>query len=230
MYRSAIPDRLGLPETIGEADLANLNLALAALFDRLREARVQFDAEGDYGRLAACNAVGAFWQFITQFRAPYMQSLQVPILRLQDALSKLNENRVEPILQPAPSSRGGRPPSSDAYASLKGQAVATVELLHGMGLERRAARLAVAKELSKLGVRPGHGSGRVSATTLRNWRDEILSDVGRHTVAAKAYDDTLAPAERKRFSNMPNEQAKNHVLGVLTHWVKSVFPELQKPS
>jgi hypothetical protein len=230
MHPSTVFERLGLPETIEEADLANLNLALGALFDRLREARAQFEDEGDHGRLAACNALGAFWQFITHFRAPYMQSLQVPILRLQDALSKLNESRVEPILQPVRRRRGGRPPSSDTYASLKGQAVATVELLHRVGLEWRAARLAVAKELSKLGVRPERGSGLVTATTLRNWRDEILSDVGRHNAAAVTYEMALTPAEQKKFTNMPNGQARSHALRLLTHWVKSVFPELQKPS
>jgi hypothetical protein len=225
------PEKLesgALPDAIGEADLPKLNLALALLFERLREARVQFEQEGDNGRLAACNALGAFWKFVTLFRTPYMQSLQVPILRLQDALAKLEENRTEPILQPV--RRAGRPPSSDTYASLKGQAVATVELLLRKGLDQRAARLAVAKELSKLGVRPERGSGTVTANTLRNWRDEIRSDVGRHKAAAVIYDMVLAPAELAKFANMPNDQARRRALGLLTHWVKSVFPELQKPS
>ena len=82
-----------LPETIGEADLEKLNLALGFLFSQLREARAQFEQKGDNGRLGACNALGALWQFITLFRAPYAQSLQVPILRLQDALASLEQNR-----------------------------------------------------------------------------------------------------------------------------------------
>jgi hypothetical protein len=41
----------------------------------------------------------------------------VPILRLQDALASLEQNRVEPIVQPV--QRTGRAPSSDAYGSLK---------------------------------------------------------------------------------------------------------------
>ena len=40
-----------LPETIGEADLEKLNLALRFLFGRLREARAQFEQKGDNGRL-----------------------------------------------------------------------------------------------------------------------------------------------------------------------------------
>jgi hypothetical protein len=137
-----------LPDQIGETELDALNSALESLFTKLREAKTQFEQDGDNGRLGAFTALGAFWKFITLFRTPYIESLQVPILRLQDALAKLEENRVEPILQPVRRPRGGRPPSSSAYASLKGQSVATVELLQEMGLERSAAGLAVAKELS----------------------------------------------------------------------------------
>jgi hypothetical protein len=83
-----------LPETIGEADLEKLNLALGFLFCRLREARAQFEQKGDNGRLGACNALGALWQFITLFRAPYAQSLQVPILHLRSqALSRIEWSR-----------------------------------------------------------------------------------------------------------------------------------------
>ena len=51
----------------------------------------------------------------------------MPIVRLQDALAGLEQNRREPILKPIP--RSGRAPSSGAYASLKGHAAATVQLL-----------------------------------------------------------------------------------------------------
>jgi hypothetical protein len=217
-----------LPETIGEADLEKLNLALRFLFGRLREARAQFEQKGDNGRLGACNALGALWQFITLFRAPYAQSLQVPILRLQDALASLEQNRVEPIVQPV--QRTGRAPSSDAYGSLKGQAVATVELLVQMGLNPRDARRTVATELTKLGVRPERGSGTVTATTLRNWRDEISSDIGRHTAGAVNYDLAIAPAELATFGNMPKNQARSRARELLAHWIKSVLPELQKPT
>jgi hypothetical protein len=148
MHPPTEPEELepgALPDKIGEADLSKLNLAISALFDRLRESQDQTDK-----RLAVCNALGAFSQFITRFRTPYMQSLQVPILRLMDALAGLEQNRVEPILQPVQTPRGGRAPSSDSYASLKGQAVATVELLVRSSLERRAARLTWRRSLASL--------------------------------------------------------------------------------
>jgi hypothetical protein len=233
VLRGSQPDRQPpgtLPDQIGETELDALNSALESLFTKLREARAQFAQDGGNGRLGAFTALGAFWKFITLFRTPYIETLQVPILRLQDALAKLEENRVEPILQPVRRPRGGRTPSSTTYASLKGQAVATVELLFRLGLDRSAARLIVAKELSKLGVRPERGSGTVTANTLRNWRDEVSSDVGRHNAAAVIYDMVLSPSELAEFANMPNDQARERALGLLTHWVKSVFPELQKPS
>src|SRR5262249_62434863 len=56
-----------LPETIGKANLSTLNSALGFLFNRLREARKQFEQEVDNGRQGACTALSAFWQFITLF-------------------------------------------------------------------------------------------------------------------------------------------------------------------
>ena len=127
------------------------------------------------------------------------------------------------MLQPV--QRMGRPPSSYVHASLKGQAVATVELLVQRGFDLREARQVVADELTNLGVRPDRGLGAtVKVTTLRNWRDEILADVGRHGAAAVNYDWTLAPENVAKFSSMSREQARNHALGELAHWVKSLLP------
>jgi hypothetical protein len=105
-----------------------------------------------------------------------------------------------------------------------------VELLVRIGLDPRDARRTVATELTKRGVRPERGSGTVTATTLRNWRDEISSDVGRHTAGAVNYDLAIAPAELATFGNMPKNQARSRALGLLAHWIKSVLPELQKPT
>src|SRR5262245_29870090 len=54
-----------LPETIGEADLSTLNLALGFLFDRLRQSHARFEQEGDSDRQSVFSALGAFWSFIT---------------------------------------------------------------------------------------------------------------------------------------------------------------------
>jgi hypothetical protein len=222
-----------LPERIEEADLNTLNSALELLFGRLREARAQFDNEGDEGRLGAFTALAAFWQFITLFRTPYAEKLHVPILHLQDALGMLDQNLVKPILRPAPHS--GRAPSSNIYATLKGQAAATVQLLLRTGLARPDAHKQVAKLLARLGARgvisekAGRGTGAITATTVRNWVDEVSSDVGRHKAAAAVYDMTLA-AEQEKLSNMPKDQARGEALGKLAHWVRSMSPDPQKPT
>jgi hypothetical protein len=216
-----------LPDKIGDVELSTLNTALDFLFARLREARAQFDQEDD-GRLGAFTALGAFWMFIALFRAPYHEGLQLPILRLQDALAMLEQNRVEPIVRPV--RRSGRAPSSYGYASLKGHAVATVQRLLQIGVDRRTAHRSVAKELSKFGVRAERGSGVVTATTVRNWCDEISRDVGRHGTAARMYDSVLVHAEQERFSALRKDQAKRFALQSLAGWTRALFPQPQKPT
>jgi hypothetical protein len=216
-----------LPETIGKADLSRLNKALKFLFNRLREARKQFEQEGDNGRQGACTALSAFWQFITLFEKPLEETLHVPILRLHDALAGLDEGRTEPIVK-AVRRRGGAP-SSHAYDSIKGHAVATVQLLQLAGLTRDDARRVVAKQLSKLGVRPERGSGPVTATTLRNWGDKVSSDFGRHSTAAMVHDNKLIPEERERFLASPKDR-KQFALRLLATYVRSISPGQRKPT
>ena len=63
-----------LPESISQADLILLNAALSFLFAHLREARRQFDEEGDAGRLGAFTARGALVQFILIFKKPNFEN------------------------------------------------------------------------------------------------------------------------------------------------------------
>jgi len=163
--------------------------------------------------------------FITLFRTPFEEELYVPILRLQDALAMLDKNRVEPILKPV--RRSGRAPSSNTYLCLKGYAATTAELLLQAGLARGDAHQRVATQLRRLGVRPERGSGTVTATTVRNWCDEVSSDIGRHGVAAMMYDKKLA--SNKRDSELLKDQVEQSLLK-LRAWVLSLFPELQKPT
>jgi hypothetical protein len=216
-----------LPEAIGEADLSTLNTALAFLFGRLRQARADFEQVGDDGRWGAFCALGAFRSFIMLFRTPLKGALDVPIARLQEALRGVEFNRRDPILKP-PVRRPGRAPPSYAYAHLKGHAAATVERLRQAGLRRVEAHRAVARKLSQLGVRPERGSGTVTATTVRNWWNEVSSDVARRGPAAVMYDDVLSSEEEKKFSALPKDRARQLALRNLANWVRSVFPELQK--
>jgi len=208
-----------IPDIVGEADLSTLNSALDFLFSRLRVAQEQFYQEGDNGRRGAFTALAASWMFITAFRTPFNEELYVPILRLQDALAMLDENQVEPILRPV--RRSGRGPSSYTYACLKGYAAAAVELRLQQGLARADAYLAVATQLSELGVRPGRGSGAVTPTTVGNWYDEVSSDVDRHGIAAGMFD-------KKLLSNKGADRTQT--FQKLAAWVLALFPELQKNS
>jgi len=218
-----------LPEIISVADLDTLNSALSFLFTFLRKARRQYDEEGDNGRSGAFTALAAYWMFVVIFRVPLAESLEVPILLLQDALAGLESNRVSPILKPI--KRRGRSPSSYAHATLKGHVAGTVRRLMETGLKREEAYKKIAKRLNLLGARPDRGSGRVTVATVKNWCDEVSSDVGRHGTAALMYDSMFERLEeQERLSRTPKDQARDHFLDALAGWVQTVFPELRKPT
>jgi hypothetical protein len=113
---------------------------------------------------------------------------------------------------------------------MKGYAAATVQLLLQAGLARGDAHRAVATQLSQLDIRPERGSGTVTATTVRNWCDEVSEDVGRRGMAALMYDDKTAPEEMERFSALPKDRARQFALQLLAAYVRSIFPERQKPT
>jgi hypothetical protein len=210
-----------LPETIAESDLEILNQGLGFLFALMREARRLNNEGADNGRAAAFTALGAMWQFVVLFESPLAELLHMPILSLQDALVGLDNNLVLPILKPV--ARAGRAPTSHAHATLKGYAAGTVKRLVGTGLRRSDAHQAVAKELKRLGVRAERGSGSVTANTVRNWCDEVSSDVGRRGTAALMHDQMIKPREVQRFSAMPKDQARSEALAELAWWVQSVL-------
>ena len=83
----------------------------------------------------------------------------------------------------------------------------------------------MARQLRELGIRPERGSGTVTATTVRNWCNEVPSDVDRRGTAALMYDDRLAPEERERFLSLPKDRAIELALERLTAWILSVFSE-----
>jgi hypothetical protein len=210
-----------LPEVITQSNLEILNSALSFLFARLREARRQsYQTEG--GRPAAFAALGVYWMFIALFEKPLAESLQLTIVHLMDALVGLDNNLVLPIVKPI--RRRGRSPSSHAYAALKGHAANTVRHLKEAGFSAKKAHQAVAQQLKKL-VRPERGSGPITEHTVRNWCNEVSSDVGRHSTAARMYD-----FQRQRFDAQPKEVASDFALSSLTEWVLLNLPALKKSS
>jgi hypothetical protein len=218
-------NRGALPEVISEGELATLNTGLSLLFSRLREARQQFAKEGDNGRCGAFTALGALWQFLVLFKVLDAETLEVPILRLQDALASLDNNSVLPIVKPIP--RHGRAPSSHAHLALKGNVAGTVRRLIGTGLSQADAHKQVASQLKQLGVRAERGSGGVTVTTIRNWCNEVSSDVSRRGTAAQMYEGMFTAAEEQRFSGLSEADARLFALKSLAAWVRSLFPELK---
>jgi hypothetical protein len=214
-----------LPEEVAEEDLDTLNAGLRFLFDDLRSAQRLYQEQGDSGRAGASAALGAVWRYLMLFKGPLAETLHVPILNLHASLQALDNGFVGPILKPVP--HRGRPPSTDAREALKGCAAGAVQRLLRTGLSRQDANVAVAKQLTRLGVRPERGSaGEVTADTVRHWCEEVAIDVGRYGTAATMYDSMFSAAEVDRFSALPLDQARSHTLDSLVGFVQAIFPEM----
>jgi hypothetical protein len=215
-----------LPEIIGQADLIVLNAALGFLFAHLREARRQFVEEGDAGRLGAFTALGALVQFILLFKRSKSEPLHTPFVRLQAALVALEKNTVLPIV--APTRRRGRGESSEIHAALKGRVAGTIRRLVSLGVRQPDAQQMVAVLLQRLGVRTERGPGHVTAVTVRNWCNEVSSDVSRKGTAALVCDDLFSDAEEQEFVRLSKAEARNLALARLTNWVEWHFPRTSK--
>ena len=148
------------------------------------------------GRQGAIKALAAAWRLVALFKQPFSENLFLPILHLQDALRKLDEGTVAPMLKPA--RRRGRTTSTDARAALRGHAAGTVTRLKEAGISWEDARSLVAEALVKLGVRPERGTGQITARTVRTWCEEVAADVGRRGAGAIVYD-AMFPAPAGRF-------------------------------
>ena len=218
-----------LPELITTSDLETLNAGLSFFFSDLRRASELFHLTGNGGRAGAVKALGATWRLVALFNQAFAERLFMPILLLQDALAKLDENNVSPMLEPI--RRSGRASSTGARAALRGYAAGTVERLVQAGVPLPQARAQVAERLVKLGVRPERTRGQIKDRTVRLWCDEVAIDVGRRGPAAIVYDSMFTDDERKRFSDLESDQARrSHALKSLANWVRGALPQLQKPT
>jgi hypothetical protein len=209
-----------LPEAITSEHLQLLNSGLQFLFADLRTA---CEAHAGNQREGALIALGACMRFIGLFETTLSERLDLPILALRGALFSLEENIVEPMVRPA--AKVGRSGSSMARQALKGHVAATVQRLVQAGISGPDAHKLVARELTKLGLKPERGSGEVAANTVRHWCDEVEEDIGRLGPAAVVYDRTFTEGEIERFSALPTDRARrDHALSCLVAWVGHIFP------
>jgi hypothetical protein len=155
-----------LPELITKPDLKTLNSGLRFFFSELRRASMLFRQSGRGGRAGAVKVVGATWRLVALFQQPLSEVLHIPILRLEDALLKLDEGTVSPMLRPVPHS--GRASSTGGRAALRGHAAGTVARLIEANVARKEAHALVASALVELGIRPERGAGHITATTVRH--------------------------------------------------------------
>jgi len=136
-------------------------------------------------------------RFLERFRTIDIERLSAPLVVLGDALLSLEAGKVAPVLSPR--KRRGAAPEGVLYETLKGSAVSVVRRLQATGMSRKDSRGAVARELSKLGLRPARkgsreGAGQFTARTIAKWEDDIAADIGFSTVAAVAFREIEAEA------------------------------------
>ena len=171
-------------------DGANLFKDLDALFASLREAKCRFDAQDDTGRQGALHGLDAILRYLMLFQIVHVESLLTPLALLFGDLVSLDGGQVGPMVAPVKKRGGAR--ANSFYNALKGIAVFITFRLEASDMTRRDARIAVAKELANMGVRPARkgsreGSGEFSARTIGKWQEDINADVGFRTTAAQEF-------------------------------------------
>src|SRR5262249_4842386 len=204
--------------------LARVNQAREFLLADVRGATSLCLERGDNGRSGAAVTLGAAWRFIVLFDRPHAERLHFPLLRLQDALSALENNQVEAIIKPV--ARIGRATSSSGRAALMGVAAGAGQRLCDAGIGRAEAVSKVAKARTKVGVRPERGRGPVTATTVRHWCNKVAEDVSRAGAAATVYDSMFTAEETARFAALQKDR-QAFALKSLVEFVRATFPEIR---
>jgi hypothetical protein len=205
------PDRVpgALPEVLNSSDLTTINNALSALFAKLRYA-LELYQQHQSDRAATLVSLTAAWQFLICFDPVSKEQLHLPLLNLSSALIALNDNNVAPILSPAPTPKGGRPPDSPDRLVLIGIAVGTVDRLLWTKMPIKEAYKVVAAELVKLGERSARGKRQITGRTIKEWRDRVNADrAGVNSILAGG-SDAIAnadPREIARFNAVINADA-----------------------
>jgi len=147
------------------------------------------------------------------------EGLVTPLVGLSAALAELADGVVPALLKPAQRG-GGRAPAGLPHAALRAATTFVVERLIECGMRKGQAEKAVAKKLATLGVRPLRGQARrVSAQTIREWRDAIRSDAKAETDARKIFDNWTATLPR-HLKSVPLAQIQRELLDTLADLVR----------
>ncbi len=164
-----------------------------------------------------------------RFQTGLRENLHAPLMSRSSALVALNNNKVEPLLNPTPTPAGGRAPDSPARQGLIGLAAGAVERLGWTGLKRPAAQQAVADRLHKAGIKPGRGSSRVTARTVREWCERVAADIGGHSVAAMQMNAMTPPEWQTKIKALSPQDGRKFILAALALNVLDLNPDGAKP-
>jgi len=186
----------GNPDAVKKATLgliaegASVFKDLDRLFVSLSEAKRRLEAQEEDSRQSALYALDAVLRYLMLFERTYSEGLLTPLALLFSDLMSLDGGEVRAMVAPVKKRGGTR--ASGFYNALKGIAAFTATRLEASGLARSDARKAVAKELSKMGMRPARkgsheGSGEISARTIAKWQQDIAEDIRFEKTAAQEF-------------------------------------------
>jgi hypothetical protein len=160
--------------------LANRSVAketrtrLNTLSQDLEEANRLFHTGQNGGREGTIHAVEAVTRYL--MTTPQLVGKLSVLPVLQSALMSLDDGHTEPLLKAT--TKTGRARAGAIRECVVGNAVFTVQRLERTGMLTSQALAAVAAELNQVGIVTSRGRyTRVTARTVRGWRERVAQDV-----------------------------------------------------
>jgi hypothetical protein len=187
------------------------------LYADLREAKRLFETRDDAGRGGVIHAVEGAMNFLARLAPIDEEGLHATLMVLHNALLSLDDGKALPLLTPSKLGRG-RKPDSAMRDSLKDAVIFTVDRLATTGCSQRQAIKHVVGALRKEGITSAHGP--VKPRTVREWKEAIQADVGRHGEAAQTYDGLMAKFLQPKFASTQAESLRQAYLTELRDQIR----------
>lgn len=106
-----------------------------------------------------------------------------------------------------------------------GFVVLATKVLRSTGMTVVEVDRFVAEHLDKIGIRPNRGSGRVTARTVRGWRETAAADVGQYTMAGIIGHMVSAEALEQRDNPGSPAEVRKRVTELLEHLGRALLSD-----
>jgi hypothetical protein len=191
----------GAPPLISQDEAITLLSAIVRLDSALQQAneyylqRHQFQ---DGGRRAAVVAMMGAYDFIQTYKEWRDKNFAMPFALIEYALRDLEKGTVAPILKPKKAAN--RPRAPQGHEAIRGLAAATMSILILLGAEVDIAAKRVANVIRKATVPVKEEWRKVTAVTVKGWREKILEGGGQ----AKLVYQTIMEKHKQEMDDPKN--------------------------